>query len=283
MLALAVVYKKPRFLFPPVLITLCFAAENYMKFGNALNTPYLADVEHGFVTIMPFSGEPGFSYPIVFGALSILFSFGKGLIFFIPSILFFFFNPGKVDPQVHAHGSSHRRGVLHPCRAALFKVVGVVRGVFLGPAILPVPVHSRGYRRREVSRQPGPYAARQGQRIHDLDLFNVGEHQRLPVRPGRSADMPGKQLCPGGSVLVYAGIQRAFQAVCSRARIFGSALEQQAPFCWLANFCIVVSAHCEPAPTNAGKHNTSQTCLIICRPSARFSIEPFSPIPSCDA
>ena len=90
MLALAVVYKKPRFLFFPIFITLCFAAENYMKFGNALSTPYLADVEHGFATIMPFSGEPGFSYPIVFGALSILFSFGKGLIFFIPSTLLFF-------------------------------------------------------------------------------------------------------------------------------------------------------------------------------------------------
>ncbi len=36
---------------------------------------------------MPYSGLPGFSYPLVFGLLSILFSFGKGLVFFAPGLL----------------------------------------------------------------------------------------------------------------------------------------------------------------------------------------------------
>lgn len=35
---------------------------------------------------MPFSGKPGFSYPTLFGILAIIFSFGKGLIFFAPGL-----------------------------------------------------------------------------------------------------------------------------------------------------------------------------------------------------
>jgi hypothetical protein len=38
-------------------------------------------------TIMPYSGGPGFNYPIMLGVLSILFSFGKGLVFFAPGLL----------------------------------------------------------------------------------------------------------------------------------------------------------------------------------------------------
>jgi len=40
-----------------------------------------------FRTVMPYSGGPGFNYPIVFGVLSVLFSFGKGLVFFAPGLL----------------------------------------------------------------------------------------------------------------------------------------------------------------------------------------------------
>ena len=42
---------------------------------------------HPAHTVMPYSGEPGFSYPFFFGLLSILFSFGKGLFFFAPGLL----------------------------------------------------------------------------------------------------------------------------------------------------------------------------------------------------
>ncbi|HLZ59448.1 MAG TPA: hypothetical protein VKR06_21085 [Ktedonosporobacter sp.] len=41
----------------------------------------------GYHTVMPYSGQPGFSYPFFLGLLSILFSFGKGLIFFVPGLL----------------------------------------------------------------------------------------------------------------------------------------------------------------------------------------------------
>ncbi|MFI5273339.1 MAG: hypothetical protein ACHQ4H_09950 [Ktedonobacterales bacterium] len=47
------------------------ALENYIRHGSLSNTRY----------------ESGFTYPILFGLLSILFSFGKGLIFFAPGLL----------------------------------------------------------------------------------------------------------------------------------------------------------------------------------------------------
>ena len=39
---------------------------------------------------MPYSGKPGFSYPFLLGVASILFSFGRGLVFFAPGLLLWF-------------------------------------------------------------------------------------------------------------------------------------------------------------------------------------------------
>src|SRR5690606_29850330 len=58
--------------------------ENWLKFGS-FASPYLG--EGGPKTILPYSGMPGFSYPLFFGLLSIFFSFGKGLAFFCPGLL----------------------------------------------------------------------------------------------------------------------------------------------------------------------------------------------------
>src|SRR5260370_4755255 len=49
------------------------------------NTGYSGD--HGAKNIIPYSGLPVFSYPFFFGLLSILFSFGNGLLFFVPGLL----------------------------------------------------------------------------------------------------------------------------------------------------------------------------------------------------
>lgn len=65
--------------------------DTYLKFGFATN-PYLSELDKGFQTVMPYSGRPGFSYPLFFGVLSIVFSFGKGLLFFIPALVLLF-NP----------------------------------------------------------------------------------------------------------------------------------------------------------------------------------------------
>jgi hypothetical protein len=42
---------------------------------------------HGATTLLPYSGMPGFSYPLILGLVSLLFSFGKGLLFFAPGVL----------------------------------------------------------------------------------------------------------------------------------------------------------------------------------------------------
>jgi len=59
--------------------------ENAIRRGG----PLLSGYEHarGVQTILPYSGREGFSYPLVFGALSILLSFGKGLVFYAPGLL----------------------------------------------------------------------------------------------------------------------------------------------------------------------------------------------------
>lgn len=66
------------------------AFENIIKYGSLRGSPYLTTAEHGFHTILPYSGQAGFSYPLFFGILSIVASFGKGLIFYIPGLLLFF-------------------------------------------------------------------------------------------------------------------------------------------------------------------------------------------------
>jgi hypothetical protein len=73
------------FLLTPILITL---GDNWFKYGTPLFSAYLQAGEHGAKTIMPYSGLPGFSYPLFFGLLSVLLSFGKGLSFFAPGLLF---------------------------------------------------------------------------------------------------------------------------------------------------------------------------------------------------
>ena len=60
--------------------------DNYFRNGVIFQSAYLADTEHGSRTILPYSGLPGFSYPLLFGLLSITFSLGRGLVFFAPGL-----------------------------------------------------------------------------------------------------------------------------------------------------------------------------------------------------
>jgi hypothetical protein len=68
----------------PIAVAL-IVLENILTRGDALNTGYIGD--HGYVTVLPFSGKQGFSYPLVLGLFSLLFSFGKGLFLFAPGLL----------------------------------------------------------------------------------------------------------------------------------------------------------------------------------------------------
>jgi hypothetical protein len=57
--------------------------ENYIRRGDPFFTGY--EGEHGYPNALPFSGQKEFSYPLIFGVMSLLISFGKGLIFFVPA------------------------------------------------------------------------------------------------------------------------------------------------------------------------------------------------------
>ena len=67
----------------PAAVTLVLL-ESWIRRGSPFATGY--ETNHGNPTIMPYSGLPGFSYPIFFGLLSLTLSFGKGLLFFAPGL-----------------------------------------------------------------------------------------------------------------------------------------------------------------------------------------------------
>lgn len=84
------------------LLAVCAAAalilgEAWIRRGHPLTTGYEASA--GVRTVLPYSGLPGFSYPFFFGVLSVLLSFGKGLVFFAPGLLLI----GRKDPDAPEH------------------------------------------------------------------------------------------------------------------------------------------------------------------------------------
>ena len=80
--------KRLRALAPLALSAGIWLLEGALHRKSALATGYEND--HGFRTLLPYSGLPGFSYPTFFGVLSLVFSFGKGLLFFAPGLFLAF-------------------------------------------------------------------------------------------------------------------------------------------------------------------------------------------------
>jgi hypothetical protein len=80
--------KQLRALAPLVFSAGLWMLENATRKGSALLTGY--ETDHGFRTLLPYSGLTGFSYPLFFGVPSLLISFGKGLLFFAPGVLLVF-------------------------------------------------------------------------------------------------------------------------------------------------------------------------------------------------
>ena len=79
--------RRLRVLVPLVLCVLLILAGNWVQHGGPFSSPYGSQQEAGYVTALPYSGQPGFSYPMALGLVSLLFSFGKGLFFFVPGML----------------------------------------------------------------------------------------------------------------------------------------------------------------------------------------------------
>ncbi|MFT5128640.1 MAG: hypothetical protein ACI8W8_002257 [Rhodothermales bacterium] len=77
--------RRARYLLLPIAAFALVCLDSWLRSGTFLGGGYGND--HGAKTPMPYSGLPGFSYPLIFGLLSIFFSFGKGLIWFFPGLL----------------------------------------------------------------------------------------------------------------------------------------------------------------------------------------------------
>jgi len=71
--------------------------EAWLRRGSPLATGYEGNA--GFRTVLPYSGLPGFSYPLFFGVLAILLSFGKGLAWFAPGLALSWTGEMKKAPE----------------------------------------------------------------------------------------------------------------------------------------------------------------------------------------
>ncbi|MBW2416491.1 MAG: hypothetical protein JRG76_18495 [Deltaproteobacteria bacterium] len=74
-----------RYLALPVAAIAVYGLESWLFRGSLLASGY--ENAQGYATALPYSGRPGFSYPLFFGIVSILFSFGKGLVLYAPGLL----------------------------------------------------------------------------------------------------------------------------------------------------------------------------------------------------
>ena len=82
--AITLQLKRVRHLLPMLVALGLVLLENRLRRGSILATGY--DGNHGFPTLLPYSGKPGFSYPFFFGVMSLLFAYGKGLVFFATGV-----------------------------------------------------------------------------------------------------------------------------------------------------------------------------------------------------
>jgi hypothetical protein len=78
--------KRLRPLLAPIIAAILILGEAWLRRGSPFTTGY--EGSHGIPTLLPYSGRSGFSYPFLLGVVSILFSFGRGLLFFTPGLLF---------------------------------------------------------------------------------------------------------------------------------------------------------------------------------------------------
>lgn len=82
--SLARIRKSSMPLLLPALAALLWVFESWIARGSPFITGYEHD--HGFPATLPSSAATGFGYSMFFGVLGILFSFGRGLIFYVPGL-----------------------------------------------------------------------------------------------------------------------------------------------------------------------------------------------------
>lgn len=84
--------RRLRSLTPVLAAVVLIGAEAWLRRGSPFHTGYEHDGYGTFVAlpgggVFPYSGKARFAYPFVLGVLAILFSFGRGLMFYMPGLL----------------------------------------------------------------------------------------------------------------------------------------------------------------------------------------------------
>ena len=77
--------RRVRHVIPVLLAASLILLESWIRRGHPFTSGYEGNA--GLRTLMPYSGQPGFSYHYYFGLLSITLSYGKGILFFAPGLL----------------------------------------------------------------------------------------------------------------------------------------------------------------------------------------------------
>lgn len=88
LLYFAVDRRRFRYLAVIPLLSLGIVVESKLQLGAWFPSAYV-NID-GYRTMLPYTQVPGFGYPLFFGVLSVLFSYGKGLVFFCPGLLALF-------------------------------------------------------------------------------------------------------------------------------------------------------------------------------------------------
>jgi hypothetical protein len=81
-LAFAIDRRRVRYVLPLLAVGILIGAEAVLRKGG--KTGY--EGVHQAQTLMPYSGRPGFSYPLFLGLLSLVLSYGKGIVFYAPGV-----------------------------------------------------------------------------------------------------------------------------------------------------------------------------------------------------
>jgi hypothetical protein len=76
--------RRIRYVIPVIAVGALSVVESILHRGGGLKSGY--EGAAGLKTIMPYSGIPNFSYPIFLGLLSLVFSIGKGILFYAPGV-----------------------------------------------------------------------------------------------------------------------------------------------------------------------------------------------------
>lgn len=85
-MSLALGQRRLRFLLLPVGVFAFMVVESTIVSGSLSWTRYTNEVEHGNVQLLPWGDVSGFGWPLWSGVIATLFSFGRGLFFYIPQL-----------------------------------------------------------------------------------------------------------------------------------------------------------------------------------------------------